>query len=323
MRGSVKAEDFMRAIQYSELGGPEVMHLVDVPSPTPGPDQVVVQTVAIGVNPFDCKWRAGIRAGALDAGPRIPGGDAAGHISAVGDGVTGWHVGDAVIVSNGRGTYAEQVLVAAKHLTAKPAELGWNEAAALPVPAGTAYQALCSLDVTGSDVLLVHGGSGSVGQAVLQFARAAGATVIATAGPSNQDRVAALGAIPVVYGPGLAERVRAAAPSPVTVALDCAGTDEALDVSQELVADRARIGTIVRGADADRIGIRAWAGGSNQPMTEAEHRWRFEGCGAAAELAAAGDFEVEIARVLPLADAVLAHQLVEQGHLRGKIVLTA
>ncbi|HEU5223316.1 MAG TPA: NADP-dependent oxidoreductase [Candidatus Lumbricidophila sp.] len=310
-----------RAIQYAELGGPEVMHLIEVPPLTPGPDQVVVQNMAIGVNPFDTKWRAGIRPGALDKGPRIPGGDSAGRITAVGSDVTGWHVGDEVIVGNGRGTYADEVLVAAKHLTAKPAELGWNEAAALPVPAGTAYQAVCSLDVNGGDVLLVHGASGAVGQAVVQFALAAGARVIATAGPHNQARVAELGATPVVYGPGLADRVREVAPEGVTVALDCAGSDEALDVSLELVADRSRIGTIVRGADADRLGIRAWAGGSTQPMTEAEHRWRYEGCGAAAELAASGEFSIEIAKVLPLTEAVQAHQLVEAGALRGKVIL--
>ena len=104
------------------------------------------------------------------------------------------------------------------------------EGAAIGIPAGTAYQSLRSLGVGEGDVLLVHGGSGSVGQAAVQFAVAWGATVIATASPARHEQLRELGAIPVAYGDGLIDRVREAGTAPVTVVLDCAGTDEAIQV---------------------------------------------------------------------------------------------
>ncbi|MGG1908984.1 zinc-binding dehydrogenase [Microbacterium sp. NRRL B-14842] len=125
--------------------------------------------------------------------------------------------------------------------------------------------------MTADDVLLVHAGSGSVGQAAVQFAVAWGATVIATASPARHDQLRELGAIPVAYGDGLLDRVRAAAPSPLTVVLDCAGTDEAIETSLALVADRDRIATIVRGPDAADFGIRAFSGGS--PSRSRRRSW--------------------------------------------------
>jgi NADPH:quinone reductase-like Zn-dependent oxidoreductase len=129
-----------------------------------------------------------------------------------------------------------------------------------------------------------------------------------------------LGATPVGYGDGLADRVRAAAPQGVTVALDCAGTDEALDVSLELVADRSRIATIVRGADAAGLGIRAFSGGSPEPLTEQQVAWRAEAIPVVAALLAAGAFRVELGPELPLAEAAEAHRLVA-AHTPGKITL--
>lgn len=147
-------------------------------------------------------------------------------------------------------------------LVALPDAVTAAEGAGIGIPAGTAYQALRSLGLVEGDVLLVHGGSGSVGQAAVQFAIAWGATVIATASPARHDQLRELGAVPVAYGDGLLDRVREAAPGGVTVALDCAGTDEAIEASLELVADRDRIATIVRGPDAASFGIRAFSGGS-------------------------------------------------------------
>ena len=128
---------------------------------------------------------------------------------------------------------------AASKLTRKPSGLSWEEAAAIPIPVGTAHQAITSLGVGEADTFLLHGGSGAVGQAAIQLARRLGATVVATASEANHERLRQLGAIPVAYGPGLADRVRAAAPQGVDVALDAAGTDEAIEVSKELVADHA------------------------------------------------------------------------------------
>uniref|UniRef100_UPI00289B0AF9 zinc-binding dehydrogenase n=1 Tax=Microbacterium sp. TaxID=51671 RepID=UPI00289B0AF9 len=135
------------------------------------------------------------------------------------------------------------------------------------------------------------------------------------------DQLRELGAIPVAYGEGLAERVREAAPDGVTVALDCAGTDEAIEVSLELVADRDRIATIVRGPDAASFGIRAFSGGSPIPLSDQELAWRAEALQATVDLLAAGDFTIELGPELPLADASQAHELVESGAASGKIVL--
>src|SRR5690606_16221327 len=128
-------------------------------------------------------------------------------------------------------------------------------------------------------------------------------------------------AVPVAYGDGLADRVRAAAPDGVTVALDCAGTDEAIRTSLELVADRTRIATIVRGPDAAEFGIQAYSGGSPEPLTQQQLDWRREAVGVAINLIAAGDFQVELGPQLPLAEAARAHELIEQRASSGKIIL--
>ncbi|WP_231868259.1 zinc-binding dehydrogenase [Microbacterium sp. CH1] len=175
--------------------------------------------------------------------------------------------------------------------------------------------------MTAEDVLLVHAGSGAVGQAAVQFAVAGGATVIATASPARHDQLRELGAIPVAYGDGLLHRVRAAAPSPVTVVLDCAGTDEAIETSLALVADRDRIATIVRGPDAADFGIRAFSGGSPEPLTPQELAWRAEALQKTVDLLAAGDFTIELGPELPLAEAARAHDLMETGAASGKIIL--
>lgn len=310
-----------RFVQYRQFGGPEVLEIVEGEVPQAGPGEVVVEVRAAGVNPIDAKLRSGLRSSSPIDAPRGTGTDAAGVIVEIGDGVAGWQLGDEVIVAGARGSYATHTVVAASGLTRKPGALSWAQAAGIGIPAATAYQALRSLGVTAGTTLLLHAASGAVGQAALQFAGDFGATVVGTASPANHDRIRQLGGTPVEYGPGLADRVRAIAPEGVDVVLDAAGTDEAIEASLELVADPQQIGTIVRGADAPGWGIRAWGGGSAVPLTPEEKGWRAEGVQRAAELAAAGRFDVEIARSLPLDEAVEAQRLIEQGGLRGKILL--
>lgn len=194
------------------------------------------------------------------------------------------------------------------------------EGAALGIPIGTAYQAARSLDVGPGDTLLVHGGSGSVGQALIQFAVLGGATVIATASERRFDRVRLLGATPVAYGDGLAARVRDLAPQGVTVAIDAAGTDEALQTSVDLVADRARVATLVRGRDAAGYGIRAFGGGAPDPLTPQQLAWRTEAIPVVLALLAAGSFSIELGPSFPLAEAAAAHEAVTEG-AEGKVVL--
>lgn len=309
-----------RYVTYTQTGGPEVLEVTEGPEPVPGEGQVLVAIRAAGVNPIDTKLRAGIRPSPPFEEPRRVGFDGAGVIAAVGEGVDGCGPGDEVVLQNTQGTYATHVLADPANLTALPAGVGFEVAAALGVPVSTAYQVLNSLGVETGDRLLVHGGSGSVGQAAIQLARSRGAQVVATAGAANHDRLRELGAIPVTYGDGLLDRLREAAPEGYTVSLDCAGTEEALEASLALV-DRTRIGTIVQGAQYHEIGLQAWSGGSPEPLTPEQQGWRNEALGVVLPLIAAGSFKVEIGKVLPLDEAVEAHRLSEQGGVRGKIVL--
>lgn len=310
-----------RAIVFSEIGSPDVLQLAEVPDPVAGPGEAVVRIEAAGVNPIDAKQRSGARPLPPLTAPRRVGFDGAGTIRALGEGVTGFAVGDRVAIRDTLGTYASLLAVPVAHLAHLLDGVTAAEGAALAIPAGTAYQSLRSLRVVKGDTLLIHAGSGAVGQAAIQYAVHWGATVIATASPERHEQLRALGAVPVAYGDGLEDRVREAAPGGVTVALDCAGTDEAIATSLALVADRDRIATIVRGPDAASFGIRAFSGGSPEPLTEEEQAWRAEALPLTIDLLAAGDFTVELGPELPLSEAARAHELVEQHAARGKIVL--
>ncbi|MDQ7879981.1 NADP-dependent oxidoreductase [Microbacterium sp. QXD-8] len=308
------------AIAYTEFGGPEVLHEIPVPERAPDAGEVAIRVTAAGVNPIDAKLRSGARPSGEITAPRRVGGDGAGVVIAVGDDVDGFRLGDPVVFAGASGAYATEVVVAADRVFVRPPHVSAAEGAALGIPVGTAYQALRSLGVGNGDTLLVHGGSGAVGQALIQFAVLWGATVIATSSERRFDRVRALGAIPVTYGDGLADRVREVAPHGVTVAIDAAGTDEALQTSIELAPDRQRVATLVRGRDAAGLGIRAFSGGSPLPLTAQQQRWRTEAVAVAIALMAAERFSVELGPSFALADAADAHRAIEAG-VDGKITL--
>ena len=310
-----------RAIVYTEFGSPAVLHEIEIPDPVAARGEVVVRIEAAGVNPIDAKLRSRKRPSPDITEPRPVGFDGAGVVDVLGEGVEDFAVGDRVAIRDALGTYASALAIATEKLVALPDAVTAAEGAAIGIPAGTAHQALRSLGVTDGDVLLVHAGSGSVGQFAVQFAVAWGATVIATASPSRHELLRELGAIPISYDAGLLERVREATPAPVTVVLDCAGTDEAIETSLALVADRDRIATIVRGPDAASFGIRAFSGGSPVPLTEEELAWRAEALPKTVELLASGDFTIELGPELPLAEAAQAHELMESGAAPGKIIL--
>lgn len=309
-----------QAMQFDEIGGPEVLTLREIAEPTPGPGQVLVHTTAIGVNPLDWKLRSGVRPLAPGTGPHGSGQDGAGVIRAIGAGVEGFRVGDPVAFASASGAYATDVVVSAAWASPLPSNVTPAQGAAVGIPAGTAYQVVRSLAISASDTVVVHGGSGSVGQFVIQFARVLGATVVATASPRRASLVESLGASAVAYGGGVTERLSAAAPDGYTVAIDCAGTDEALQASLDLVADRSRIATIVRGADADGLGIRAFSGGSPRPLTETELGWRREALPVTLALMSAGTVRVDLGASYALADAGRAQQDSQDGH-PGKLIL--
>jgi enoyl reductase len=310
-----------RAVIVNRYGGPDVLDVVTVDMPVTPSNGVLIEVRAVGVNPVDTKIRAGRRADGPLTAPLGLGSDAAGVIVDVGSGVSGFAVGDEVVGQGLAGAYATHVVATPEQIVRKPAGISFEQGAGIGVPAGTAYQVLRSLALTAGETLLVHAGSGGVGQASIQFARLWGASVVATASPPNHGRLSELGAVPVAYGDGLLERIRRAAPGGIDVVLDAVGTDEALDASVELVADRSRIATIVVTGRADVLGIRAHSRLRPGMLTEAERALRAEALGVTADLAARGRFEIEIGAVYPLDKVADAHRHSETTHVRGKIVL--
>ncbi|MCP2322574.1 enoyl reductase [Hamadaea flava] len=299
----------MRAVVFDQFGPPDVLRLAELPDPSAGPGQLRVRVQAAGVQPFDVGVRTGTMPWVQAAFPQQIGQEYAGIVDQVGEGVTGWAEGDEVLGSTMLNAVAEYVVVPAENAVRKPAELDFPSAAALVAASQTASGALLELKVAAGETLLVHAAAGSVGTIAVQLARLAGATVVGTAGPANHDYLRTLGALPVAYGDGLVERVRAVAPQGVDVALDAAGRG-AIAASVELVADRDRIGTIVDDAAAAEYGTRVVrAGRSPQRLAEV------------VALAAAGKIVLPV-RAYSVDDVVAAHEAVESGHGRGKVVVT-
>jgi NADPH:quinone reductase-like Zn-dependent oxidoreductase len=299
----------MRAIVFDRFGGPDVLHEADIDVPQPGPGQVRVRVKAVGVNALDGKVRAGLLAAVrATAFPAVPGGELAGVVDALGEGVSEVRVGDDVLGWSDTGSYAEYAL--ATTVAPKPADLDWKHAAALPVAIETAERVLDLLGVAAGETVLMHGASGAVGTLAIQLATARGARVIATAGPSNQDYLTSLGATATLYGEGLVERVRALAPEGVDAVFDLAGKG-ALEDSITLRGGTERIVTI---ADfgARQLGITFSQGSPQRSAVR---------LAAVAQDAAAGKL-VTTVTAYPLGQAAAAQQVSDAGHVRGKLVLT-
>ncbi|MFD9943292.1 NADP-dependent oxidoreductase [Nonomuraea sp. NPDC059023] len=302
--------EVMKAAAFAEFGGPEVLKVMELPAPQAGPGQVRVRVKAAGVQPYDTAVRAGWTPPGITGDlPRVPGNEFAGVIDQVGEGVTGFAIGAEVLGFTQLNAYAEYAVVPSGSVTPKPAGLAWEVAGAMTAGVQTAEIAMDNLAIGSGDTLLIHGAAGSVGGAATQIARRRGATVIGTARAVNHDYLRDLGAIPVEYGPGLADRVRALAPGGVTAALDGAG-GEALEVSLELVADRDRILTLFEHDKAAGLGIRTTVG---ERLAERLGRY--------AALVAAGEFKYHIRSTYHLSEAADAHREMETGHGRGKIAI--
>jgi NADPH:quinone reductase-like Zn-dependent oxidoreductase len=298
----------MKAVQVTRFGPPEVLEVVDVEEPHAGPGQIRVAVRAAGVNPVDWKFRSGAMQQFMPREvPYIPGSDVAGVVDEVGDGVTGVAAGDEVFGFAVGGGYAQYAIV--DHFAVKPAGMGWAVAAGLPVAVETAVRALDMLGVSAGQTVLVNGAAGGVGSAAVQFARARDASVVGTAAPANHDYVASLGAVPVAYGPGLVERVRAAAPSGVDRAFDTAGRG-ALPELIELTGGPDRVLTIAD-QQAQEYGVLFTGGGEGRS---------YQALDQAAQLHAEGRFTMPV-RTFGLAEAAEAHRISEDGHVRGKLVL--
>lgn len=297
-----------------EFGGIEVLTLVDTEVPPPGPGEVTIDVRAVGLNPSDYKTLGGGWNPDPALLPLPVGQELAGVVTAIGPDVAHVAVGDAVIAFKIAGAFATEVTVAAKDVFPKPANLDDAAAANLLHVGVTAADLLRLVGIGADDVLLVHGASGSVGVSVVQQARLLGARVIGTASPASFDRVREFGAEPVEYGDGLADRVRALAD--VTAAIDAVGTPEALDVSVELVADRARIATLAPGKPAQEAGVGVSAG-----MLPDSIAFRMPARARILALAAEGRLVVPVARTFPFDAAPDALRFVATGHPGGKVAL--
>ena len=301
----------------TDFGGPEVLELVTVELPQPGPGEVTIEVRAVGMNPSDYK---GLARGDRASLPKPIGSEVAGVLTAVGPDTEiasgGGALGDEVLAFRVTGGYASAVTVPAADVFAKPAALEFPAAANLLLVGTTAADTLQTVGAAAGETILVHGASGAVGVSVLQQARLLGARTVGTAGERSFDTVRRFGGIPVTYGPGLADRVRAAAPEGLAAAIDTVGTDEAVDVSLELVADRGRIVTIAAFGRADEAGIKAVAG-----ATPDSAAFRDAVRARLIDLAGAGDLVVPVARTFPLAEAPDALRLLMTGHAGGKLAL--
>jgi NADPH:quinone reductase-like Zn-dependent oxidoreductase len=298
----------MRALQFTTYGGPEVLEWAEAPEPHAGPGQVRIAVRGASVNPIDWKMFGGLMSGGKPmSGTGYLGYDAAGVVDEVGAGVTGVSPGDEVF-GNGSHTQAEYAVLNA--WAAKPPSVEWPVAAAAGVSGETSERGLRLLGVGAGDSVFVDGGAGGVGSVAVQMAVARGATVIASGGQGNQDYLREIGAIPVVYGTGVGDRVRAAAGGPVDAVFDIAGKTP-IEELIALVPEPSQVLTIANFAAAS-TGVQVTGGGADSRASEA--------LALVAGLLAEKKLVIPV-RTFPFQEAVEAYRISREGHARGKLVL--
>lgn len=305
----------MKAIAYDRFGSVDVLALKDLPDPHPGSDSVLVQVKAASLNPVDYKVREGHLTGVIDAVfPVVPGWDVAGVVVKAGLDTPEFSVGDEVLayarkdVISG-GTLAELVEVPVRTAALKPEGLSFEQAAALPLAGLTALQTVRRAGVSAGETVLVHAAAGGVGSFATQLAVLAGARVVGTASERNHDYLRSLGAEPIVYGEGLVDAARALAPGGFDVVLDFVGNG-ALDTVPQLLRDGGTVGSITDPRAQDVFGGQyVWVRPDRAQLAEL------------AQLAAEGRLKVEVADVVELDRAAEAYRTLEEGHVRGKLVV--
>jgi NADPH:quinone reductase-like Zn-dependent oxidoreductase len=302
-----------RAVRFDKYGGLDVLQVVEVERPIPGPGKVLVRVKAAGINPGEASIRKGLFADRWPSTfPSGQGSDLAGIVEEIGPGVANVSVGDEVIgFTNDRSSQAELVLVESGNLVPRPANVSWEQAGALFVAGTTAYAAVRAVALSAGDTVVVSGAAGGVGSLAVQLARNAGAKVIGLSSDANQKWLTGRGVIPVTYGAGVEDRIRAASGGKVDAFIDTFGSGY-VELALKLGVAPNRIDTIIDFAAAAKYGVK----------TEGNHE------GATAEvlaqlagLLAAGRLEIPIAKVYPLADVRDGYRELEQRHTRGKIVL--
>jgi NADPH:quinone reductase-like Zn-dependent oxidoreductase len=300
-------ERAVKAARFSRFGGPEVLEIVDLPDPRPGPGEIRIKVRAAGINASDWKKRQGLMDQEL---PQTLGYEAAGIIDEIGDDVTGVAVGDRVFGASPYGA-AQAELAVLSYWAPIPDSLDHTRSAAIPAAAETAARALDQLGVRAGSTVIVNGASGSVGSAAVQLAVERGARVIGTGSPATHDTLRSLGAEPVAYGEGMPERVRAIMPAGVDFALDVAGSG-VLPELVELAGAPEHVITVADFLGAQQTGVRFSRGDTGRATYALAQ---------VARMAAAGRFCVKVGQTFPLAEVAQAHRVGEAGTVRGKLVL--
>jgi NADPH:quinone reductase-like Zn-dependent oxidoreductase len=302
-----------RAVRFDKYGGLEVLQVVEVDRPTPGPGRVLVQVKAAGINPGEASIRKGLFADRWPSTfPSGQGSDLAGIVEEVGPGVANVAVGDEVIgFSNDRSSQADFVLVESTNLVPRPRNVSWEQAGALFVAGTTAYAAVRSVALSAGDTVVVSGAAGGVGTIAVQLARNAGAKVIGLSSDANHKWLTDHGIVPVTYGDGVEDRIRAASGGKVDAFIDTFGGGY-VELALKLGVAPNRIDTIIDFAAAAKYGVKTE--GNHEAATA-------EVLAELAGLLAAGRLEIPIAKVFPLAEVRDAYRELEQRHTRGKIVL--
>ena len=300
-----------RFVRFTKFGTPDVLQIVDVEPPQPGDGQVRVQVRYAGLNPVDYKLLSGGPAAASwgVTPPSGNGNDYSGVIDAIGVGVTGLTLGTPVFGGSRFFAQADFVVVRADTVIPKPEALSFEQAGALDIAGRAAIASVRSLHLTASDTVLVSAAAGGVGVIAAQLALRTGATVVGTASAGHHDFLRELGVIPVSYGDGLVERIRALVPE-VTAALDNHGPDT-IDAALDLGVPGTNINTIAARGHRSELGILG-IGGQGVSTTELADL---------AALIARGEVVLPIDSVFPLERVVEAYERLIAGHLRGKIVL--
>ena len=303
-----------RAVRFDSYGDIDVLNVVEVERPVPGPGEALIAVKAAGINPGEASIRNGLMHERWPATfPSGEGSDLAGVVESVGPGVDAFSAGDEVIGwTDQRASHAELVLVPVEHLTGKPAGVSWEAAGALFVAGTTAYAAVRAVGVSAGDTVVVSGAAGGVGSLVVQLARRAGAAVIGLAGETNHQWLLEHGAIPVAYGDGVADRIREVTDGHVDAFIDTFGGGYVAMAVEELGVAPERIDTIIDWGGAQRYGVKAEgtaAAASAEVLAEL------------AELIDQGELEVPIAKTFPLDQVRDAYRELERRHTRGKIVL--
>lgn len=312
----------MRAIAIDAFGGRDRLQLRDLPRPGPSRGEVLVRVVAAGVNPVDWKIREGLLKDAFPhAFPLIPGWEAAGVVEELGEGTARLRKGDRVWTYARKpviqgGTYAEYVVVPETSCGLMPANLLFEEAAGVPLAGLTAWQELRRAGVAKGSTVLVHAAAGGVGHFAVQLARHLGARVVGTAGPLNQEFVLAQGAEAAIdyTREDFVEAVRRRFPEGVDVVLDHVG-GEVLERSFAAARAGGVVVGIVTPPDPERARAAGVRGEYVFVEPDADQLQIF------ASLAERKAIRPQIRKIYPLQDAAAAHEAIETGHVRGKLVL--